>query len=409
MSKAVFLNFPTHGCLNPLLATATELVSRGENVIYYCTEEFREKIDQTGAEFRPYKGLINDFKIENDDLYKAAKLSVEMTLDKLEYNLDDIRKDNPDYIIHDSLCTWGKYTASILSIPAVNLMHSFPITKSSVSATYKMLPFLFKIGIYKLMNKLLRNSSKKRLKKRYNIELSLGDILINKEDMNIIYTSKQMEMNLYNSEKSYYFVGPSLFFKNDETKFPFERLKDKKVIYISLGTLHNNNLPFYKICLEAFGNRAYFVVLSVGKNTKIEQLGNVPGNFLIRESAPQQILLDYVDLFITHAGMNSVNEAICKGVPMLLLPHQFEQEMIAKKVFELGMGEVLSIKTITSKKIFKKAHEIISRPNYKMKAQLYQSIFKKDEEESHLKAVDQILEYVRICKNSRQVNNSHRF
>lgn len=59
MGKAVFLNFPTHGCLNPLLATASELVKRGEKIIYYCTEEFRDKIKQTGAEFRPYRGDVN--------------------------------------------------------------------------------------------------------------------------------------------------------------------------------------------------------------------------------------------------------------------------------------------------------------------------------------------------------------
>lgn len=48
MRKAIFLNFPTRGCINSLLATATELVDRGEKIIYYCTEEFRNKIEQTG-------------------------------------------------------------------------------------------------------------------------------------------------------------------------------------------------------------------------------------------------------------------------------------------------------------------------------------------------------------------------
>ena len=114
MSKAIFLNFPTHGCINSLLATASELVDRGQRIIYYCTEEFRNKIEQTGAEFRPYNGVINKFKIENDDLSKALKLNVEMTVDKLDHNLQTIREENPDYIVHDSLCTWGKHMAAIL-------------------------------------------------------------------------------------------------------------------------------------------------------------------------------------------------------------------------------------------------------------------------------------------------------
>ena len=165
MSKVIFLNFPTHGCINSLLATASELVNRGEKIIYYCTEEFRNKIEQTGSEFRPYKGFINNFKIENFDLFQAFKLNIEMTADKMEHNLDDIREENPDYIIHDSLCTWGKQIASILRIPAVNLMHSFPITESSISFTTDTASTLIKIGLYELKNRLIKNHSLNILKK----------------------------------------------------------------------------------------------------------------------------------------------------------------------------------------------------------------------------------------------------
>lgn len=154
MSKAIFLNFPTHGYINSLLATASELVDRGEKIIYYCTEEFRNKIEQTGAEFRPYQGLINKFKIENFDLFKALKLNIEMTVDKLDHNLDTIRKEKPDYIIHDSLCTWCKHIALILKLPAVNLMHSFPITESSSSFTTDTALLLIKISLYKTKSRL---------------------------------------------------------------------------------------------------------------------------------------------------------------------------------------------------------------------------------------------------------------
>ena len=74
MGKAVFLNFPTHGCINSILGTVSELVNRGQKIIYYCTEEFRNKIEQTGAEFRPYKGVVNTFKIELQNLLRLQQL-----------------------------------------------------------------------------------------------------------------------------------------------------------------------------------------------------------------------------------------------------------------------------------------------------------------------------------------------
>jgi len=404
MSKVIFLNFPTHGCINPLLATVSELVKRGEKIIYYCTDEFRDKIELTGAEFRPYKGLINEYKIKNyDDLFEGLKRIVEMTADKLDYNLEAIRKENPDYIIHDSLCTWGKHIALILGIPAINLMHSYPITESSISLTARTVPLLIKVGLYNFKNNFKKNSIKRILKKKYDIDLSLGDILINKEDLNIVYTSKQMELNLYQTENTYRFVGPSLFFKNEQNGFPFNNLKDKSLIYISLGTLHSQSPNFYKICLKAFSNTKYYVVISTGFNTNLKEFNNIPDNFMIRQSVPQQKLLRYVDLFITHAGMNSVNEAICRGVPMLLLPHHFEQEMIAKRVKEMGIGMILNIKNITPEKLYKNANHLISESHFKNQALKFKLAFKEEEKMSHIKAADEILHYLNndLVKNQR--------
>lgn len=393
--KAIALNFPTHGCINPLLATITELVNRGEKIIYYCTEEFKPKIEQTGAEFRPYNGLINKFKIENDDLSKALKLNVEMTVDKLDHNLKTILKENPDYIIHDSLCTWGKYLASILRLPAVNLMHSFPVTESSISFSKETALLLTKVYLYKIKNNFSRNSPKKILKKKYNINLSMGDTLINRENLNIVYTSKSMEPDIYKSEKTFKFVGPSLFFRKEQTDFPFDKLKGRKVIYISLGTLHNNNSAFYNTCIKAFTDSEYNVVISIGFEINPDGFSDLPNNFIIRQSVPQQKLLDKVDLFITHAGMNSVNEAICSGVPMLLLPHQIEQKMIAQRVREMGIGNVMKIKKVTPTNLVENAEKLISDPELKKQAIKYKSIFREEEKISHIKAADKILNYIK--------------
>lgn len=392
--KVIFLNFPTHGCINSLLATASELVNRGEKIIYYCTEEFRNKIEQTGTEFRPYQGVINEFKIENFDLYKALKLNLEMTVDKLDHNLEIIRRENPDYIIHDSLCTWGKHIASILDIPAVNLMHSFPITNSSITFNSETAALLLNVGLYKLKNKLTRNNPQKLLKSTYGIDLSLGDILVNKEAINIVYTSQHMEPNIFQKSKTYRFVGPSLFFKNEHNNFPFDKLKGKKVVYISLGTLLNANTEFFNKCIKAFSNTNYYVVISTGFDIGKNELSDIPDNFLIKKSVPQQKLLEQVDVFITHAGMNSVNEAICRGVPMILLPHTYEQKLIANRTVEMGLGILKNINNITNDGLFMYTEELITDPGYKIRALKFKLIFINEEKTSHEKAADEILQYI---------------
>ncbi len=47
----LFLNIPAYGHVNPTLSLIRELVQRGEEVDYFCTGEFREIIEATGAHF----------------------------------------------------------------------------------------------------------------------------------------------------------------------------------------------------------------------------------------------------------------------------------------------------------------------------------------------------------------------
>jgi UDP:flavonoid glycosyltransferase YjiC (YdhE family) len=57
MGKVLFLNYPGEGHVNPTIALVEELLKKGEEVVYYCIEEYRNKIEKTGATFRP---IIHD-------------------------------------------------------------------------------------------------------------------------------------------------------------------------------------------------------------------------------------------------------------------------------------------------------------------------------------------------------------
>jgi hypothetical protein len=69
------------------------------------------------------------------------------------------------------------------------------------------------------MSKLKKNSPQRTLKKKYDINFSMGDTFINKEDLNIVYTSRYMAPHIHRSEKKFIFVGPSLFLRKSKTIF----------------------------------------------------------------------------------------------------------------------------------------------------------------------------------------------
>jgi Glycosyl transferases, related to UDP-glucuronosyltransferase len=67
----------------------------------------------------------------------------------------------------------------------------------------------------------------------------------------------------------------------------------------------------------------------------------VPSNFEVKAKVDQIKVLKKTDVFLTHCGMNSVNESLYYGVPMLLFPQHSEQALVATRAAELGTGIML--------------------------------------------------------------------
>ncbi|GHI06651.1 glycosyl transferase [Streptomyces cellostaticus] len=64
----------------------------------------------------------------------------------------------------------------------------------------------------------------------------------------------------------------------------------------------------------------------------------LPGHIHVTERVPQPLLLESVDLFVTHGGFNSIREAMRTGTPLAVLPHFGDQHANADRVEELGLG-----------------------------------------------------------------------
>lgn len=64
----------------------------------------------------------------------------------------------------------------------------------------------------------------------------------------------------------------------------------------------------------------------------------LPGHVHVTERVPQPLLLESMDLFVTHGGFNSVREALRTGTPLAVLPHFGDQHTNAERVAELGLG-----------------------------------------------------------------------
>jgi len=123
MPKALFYNVPGHGHINPSLPLVAELVRRGHQLIYFATENYRTAIEATGAAFRPYTSVDDDYfdarGLSGSVPRKVAYELITTAGEILPALLENARAEQPDYVMFDTMCPWGVLLARILGLPAV--------------------------------------------------------------------------------------------------------------------------------------------------------------------------------------------------------------------------------------------------------------------------------------------------
>jgi zeaxanthin glucosyltransferase len=166
------------------------------------------------------------------------------------------------------------------------------------------------------------------------------------------------------------FVGPlRLSGGAPPVPFPWERLDGRPLIYASLGTLQNRLAGTFRAIAEACDGLDAQLVLSTGRGMAPEALGELPGRPVVVAYAPQLELLRRSAVAVTHAGLNTVLEALSAGVPMVAVPVTNDQPGVAARVAWVGAGEVITHKRITSQVLRPLVVRVRSDPSYRAAAE----------------------------------------
>ena len=366
MSKIVFFCIPAHGHTNPTLGVVRELVSRGHEVWYYSYNMMREKIESAGATFiscddydTEQKLSVKDSARVGKDLVFSTKILVDTTLALDDKVCKEMAELKPDCIVADSMALWGKAVALKLGIPLISSTTTFAFNKHSAKIMKQGIGDLFKMlfAIPKTAGQVNRLKAK-----GYPIK-NILDIIGNDEKTHtIVYTSPQFQPYSATFSEKYAFVGPSVRSAIDK----IEKKRDK-LIYISMGTVNNDMMPFYKTCISAFKNTDYQIIMSVGNLVSIEDFGELPENISVFSHVDQIAVLKEADVFVSHSGMNSVNESLYFEVPLVMLPQTTEQKGVAERVLELGAG--IKLDKLDGDSLISAVNQILIDSTYKKNAE----------------------------------------
>ena len=346
--RIFMVNVPYSGHVNPTLPLTKELVKRGHKVTYVNAEEFRSKIEKTGADFVPY----SNFPVGISEQKKKC------TCFQAAYDTAMGLKESFDLLIYEMFFYPGIEIARKKKIPCVR---QFSQPAWSVETTQEA------SNIFRLSAKLIDVQIMGKKKAAYmGLEhKSLEEaVLYDKPDLNIVYVSEQFQKKRESFGENYIFMIPPQECEKSQIKIPYKEMKHP-IVYISLGSIISNR-GFCKECIRAFGGRNMSVILNTGK-VNPDSLGKIPSNIYAYSFVPQIEVLKHADVFLTHCGMNSVNEAICAGVPMVAMPFLNDQLENGKQIVNLGLGKKVRSFPSRGKELYQRVCEVYQDKNIKKK------------------------------------------
>lgn len=403
MSKILLLSMPSHGHMNPLLGLAAQLIKKGEEVTFFTSVEFKGAVEGIGAKFECYKEDLNLFK-KRPPAPPDSSITTETQKPKpglvgaflnpgkfIDAILDDIKGQKFDYLICSAAYPYATVIGQILNIPVVSSYAVFATIKELMG---KNTPGK---GLMGLSTEVMDEFKTVRLTliEKYKVQIpeNIMDLMFAKGDLNIIYTSKYFVPHPENYDESFIFIGPPIFDKKYNVDFPFEKLKGKKVIYISLGTIFgNHSANLNQLFFDSFADTDTVVVMAA-YDVDLSKY-KVPNNFIIRSFVPQLELLKYATVAITHAGMNSIGDLLYHKVPFVSIPLGADQFYMANRAQDLGATIVLDVDRLTPGILTDAVEKVLTTPTYKQNIKKISDSF--IEAGGYKKAVEEIFELKKL-------------
>ncbi|CAG4958594.1 unnamed protein product [Colias eurytheme] len=148
--------------------------------------------------------------------------------------------------------------------------------------------------------------------------------------------------------------------------------KSPNSIFMSFGSTIRPSLFDQKklqIFLDVLSTLPYTIFFKWDTNI------DVAHNIVVRKWYPQADLLRHpnIKLFITQAGLQSIDEAVEAEVPMLAIPILWDQFYNAHKIVELKLGAMCNIKTISRDDFRKAIEEVLSNKSYRENVKKYKA------------------------------------
>jgi UDP:flavonoid glycosyltransferase YjiC (YdhE family) len=312
--RFLFTTIPGSGHFNPLVPTARALRVRGHDVAFAASPTFAKTIEAAGFAAHP-AGPAWLERLSDPVMQKilAGEFFVDLIrMGMVEGIMRAAKATGADAIVRGSGELGGLVAGAILDLPVA----------SAAPAAAKFYEPMIRPGV-------ARAAAEHGLDGERVTDVDF-------EMLRIDRTPPSLEMPGYVAPPNAINVRPEPFDGGGELPAWFDDLGERPLVYVTLGTVMNGNIPLFRLIADALADQAFDVVIALGHGIPREALGEVAGNIRVGGYLPQARILERASAVVNHGGYNTVSAALGVGLPLFLLPMGADQPYNTERCISAG-------------------------------------------------------------------------
>jgi zeaxanthin glucosyltransferase len=254
-----------------------------------------------------------------------------------------------DTVVADQMEAGGGLVADHLGLPFASIATALPINREeSVPPSYVDWPYdsserglWWNRGGYRISDLLMRpvgkviasNAARFHLPERRRPEECLSP------HAQLAQCVRSLDFPRQELPASFHYLGP--FREPDDEVFEIPADDGRPLVFCSFGTLQGSRAKLFHNIALACAALDLRLLIAHGGRLEPETALTLAGDPILRDYVPQRAVLARSALAITHAGFNTVLDALSFGVPMLAIPMAFEQPATAARLLRAGVARMV--------------------------------------------------------------------
>jgi MGT family glycosyltransferase len=196
----------------------------------------------------------------------------------------------------------------------------------------------------------------------------------------LVPTTPEFDYERRDLPPAVHYIGPCLWNKPQHDPPPEwlgQLSHEQPWVHVTEGTMHTQEPLVLRAAAQGLAHLPMQVIMTTGGHRKPEEMGLGPlaPNVLVERWVAHSDLLPHTDVVVTTGGAGTIMTVLQAGVPLVVVPTEWDKPQNARRVVDTGVGVRLAPRHCTPKRLREVVEHVLKEPAYRQNAQRMQAAF----------------------------------